>query len=588
MKHISSKLILLTILLVASLISLSAFWSVQILRKESKAYTFQNQQLQTRILAKDFQLEVISAQELAAHIFALRTNREALPAAVNDQLLLTQRGNGAVKGVGIYVKNESGTWVESPQNSISAAFTGKAELIRNLTQTFVLYDPAQSEDRFILFPSETALIAVRLNLNSVQAECQGLPVGIFNRNGQNILFCDPAIATWMGQSPGALKNALDSHFQSGSFERTENNHSGLWGYADLDSWGKVVSVIDIASAYRSSYLLGIRVVLMVLMSLGVAIVASILVARKVTDPIIEVSEATQKIANGDFDTHIVVKTKDETHTLAESVNAMAQKIKHLIISEVEKTKLDAQLEVAGEVQRTLIPESKIEITPFVITSFYRPADQCGGDWWGYVRGKNKLAVLVGDVTGHGYPSALLVATTRGYISMLQDQVERVGEIDYSPTEMLKILNRVVFEATLGELNMTAMCVILEMDSGKFTLASAGHNAAYLLKATTSEIKSLNAEGARLGEANEIQANLTENSGVIAGHGEKLILYTDGIQDLGSEENPLGRKGFRKFLQEKMQAVGDDIVSAVESELVPLNEGRPLIDDITFLVLERKP
>jgi serine phosphatase RsbU (regulator of sigma subunit) len=588
MKHISSKLILLTILLVSSLISLSAFWSLQILRKESKAYTFQNQQLQTRILAKNFELEVIKAQELAAHIFSTRTNRDALPAAVSDILQQTQRANAAVKGVGIYLKMETGTWVESPPNAISATMMTKIDLIKNLTETFVLYDAAQTEDRFILFPSKTAIIAVRMSLDAIRGECQGLPVGIFNRDGHPILYCDSLVETWMKSSPLALKSALESNFQSGSFERLENDHSGLWGYADLSSWGKVISVIDTASAYRPAYLLGIRIVLLVLMSLGIAIVASILVARKVTDPIIEVSEATQKIANGDFDTHITVKSKDETRTLADSVNSMAQKIKQLIVSEIEKTKLDAQLEVAGAVQRTLIPDTKIEIDRFLITSFYRPADQCGGDWWGYIKGKNKLAILIGDVTGHGYPSALLVATTRGYTSMLQGLVDRQGEIEYSPTDMLKMLNRVVFEATRAELNMTAMCVLLELDTGQFTLASAGHNAAYLLKGESSEIKSLNADGARLGEGAEIGAELTEVSGVVATIGEKLILYTDGIQDLGSEEKPLGRKGFKKFLQEKLQGNGDTIVHAVEEELMPLNEGRPLLDDITFLVLEHKP
>ena len=567
--------------MVLALIVVTSFWTIQIQRKESRAYTFQNQQLQTQLLAKNFEVEISKAQQIASWVFSLRTNENQLQKSIQDIFDQSKSSISNVKGVGIFLR-ASGKWYEYPLDQISSFVLNPSQYSENF-----IASNGKTSDHFLLFPSKSAVISVRVDLSQIQSQCSGLSVGAFNRNGAPIFGCDPKALQWRKTYPESMKTALSGSFQSGSFEKIENNQSGLWGYSDLSSWGKVISVTDSEVAYRPAYLLGLRIVLLGIMSLGVAMIVSIFVAQKVTRPITIVSEATEKIANGEFDTTIDVKTKDETKTLADSVQSMAQKIKRLIQSEIEKTKLDAQLEVAGTVQKTLIPEPFIELDSVKMTSLYRSADQCGGDWWGYIQGKERVAVLVGDVTGHGYPSALLVATTKGYLSMLQEQVDQKGEITMSASDMLRVLNRVVYDATRSELNMTAQCVLIDFYTGDFTVASAGHNAAYVMNSNSGKIESVNGGGPRLGEALQMQEDLTEGSGTLGKEGHKLILYTDGIQDLGPEEKQLGRKGFKKFLQSKLTKSGEEIIAGAELELIPLNEGRPLLDDITLIVIERK-
>jgi sigma-B regulation protein RsbU (phosphoserine phosphatase) len=171
--------------------------------------------------------------------------------------------------------------------------------------------------------------------------------------------------------------------------------------------------------------------------------------------------------------------------------------------------------------------------------------------------------------------------------MIQDQVDRSGEIHLSPGEILRLFNRVVFEATRGEMNMTASCIILNIQSGSYRYASAGHNPSYYLHAGTAEVNSMNVSGSRLGDVIDLLEPFDEASGTFEKSGDKIVLFTDGIQDLGVGDDALGRKGFKKFLQSLTGARGESIVASVVRDLVPLNQGAPLQDDITFLVIEQE-
>jgi serine phosphatase RsbU (regulator of sigma subunit) len=583
MKHISTKILVLTLLLVSTLIILNGGLSLQVLSTESRAYTLQGQQSQTQAISKVFETDFSKAREVAAKVINLRVREDDLKGGLENILNEARDVNPSVKSVGIFLKEGGGRWIEAGEQGFSGAIKKDASWLSALSGTYVFSDASLGEDSVALFPSKTVIIGVRLGFKQMRVECGGSNVGVFNRNGDPVMFCSDTAEKRMTAARDAVKDILASSFKSGTLEKS----AGLWGYSDLLDIGKVISVIDTETAYRPAYVLGVKIVLLILMSVGVALGASILVARKLAAPIIEVSGATARIAQGEFDTPIRVETKDETKVLADSVASMAQKIKKLIQSEVEKTKIEAQLEVAGAVQRIFIPEKTVLFGDIKVSSYYKPADQCGGDWWGFIRGKERVAILVGDVTGHGYASAMLVATTRGCVSMIQDQVEREGEINMGPKEILRAFNRVVFEATRGEMNMTAVCIVLDMKKGTFLYSSAGHNPSYYLDSVSGEARSMNASGSRLGDAITLMDELDEIEGAFSAKNDKIVLFTDGIQDLGTQEQVLGRKGFKKFLKNHIGHDGEAIVDSVIRDLVPLNEGAPLLDDVTFLVIEQE-
>ena len=587
MKHISSKIILLTILLVASLISINAYLSIQILRKESRAYTFQAEQLQTQSFAKQFELEFSRAQEMAGRVFSLHVSEDELPAALENIFKDADHPNSPIQGVGIWgKKNLKKKWYETHGEPISKDFKEDSNWLEGI-QSVNLIHGVNPTDEIVLFPTENAVVAVKMNYEKIKIDCSAMSVGFYNQNGVPVFFCNAEVEKRMSSLPESLSAALTSTFQAGSFEKAEKDFVGLWAHHSIGTWGKVVSVTDVGTAYRPATILGIQIALLAIFSIGLAIAASIIVAKKVTDPITVVTDATRKIANGEFDTIIDVKTQDETRVLADSVQGMAQKIKNLVQSEIEKTKIEDQLEVAGALQRHFIPKSEIDFERYHISSLYLPADQCGGDWWGYVRIKKQIALFIGDVTGHGYSSAMLVATTRGYLAMLQNDANRDGSIQLNPSELLKVLNHVVYDAAGAELNMTALCLILDEETGEFQFSSAGHNPLYMMSPTKTELRPMLGGGPRLGDGPEIKDDIDVIHGVFEEETDRLILYTDGIQELGVGEEINNRKGFKTFLRKHLKKTGTQLVGLVVDELLPLNEGAHLKDDITFLVLERR-
>ncbi len=583
MKHISSKLILLTISLTVGLLLTTAILSFSILKKESRSYTFQGQLLKAQLFSENLKSELIRTNEITSGLFNLNPFSKQINQDLANYYTIQKNLFEGLEGVGIRLEGNATTppqWIEYPERSVSSV----ALPMNAVEKTFVPAERGGTD--FVAFvPGRNGSVAIRLDLKKQLWRCVGTNMVIYDGAGKPIFYCNPNAKALFEKAGPAIKEIYGLSLESGTLERKFGEDSLLLTYADFLNFGKVISATTANAAYRPAYALAARVVLLILMAIGAVIVISILVGKRLSSPIEQVTLATQKIAQGDFDTAINIGTRDETKTLATSVESMAQKIKKLLHTEVEKAKLDAQLEVAGTVQRTLIPDRKIDLGTVRINSYYRPADQCGGDWWGYVmNGQGKVAVMIGDVSGHGYASALLVATTRGFLSMLQDRIERDQGRMPPPDDILKSLNVTVFDATRGELNMTAMCMVLDLNTGAYEVSSAGHNAAYIIDGSN-EISVIRAEGSRLGETQILTEALQKVEGVLAAHG-KIVLYTDGIQDLGPEDHPLGRKGFRTFIQHHVGASAEDLVHAVETELFPLNEGRPLQDDLTFVVLER--
>ena len=122
--------------------------------------------------------------------------------------------------------------------------------------------------------------------------------------------------------------------------------------------------------------------------------------------------AATRIAGGDLTTRATVRTHDEIHDLAEAFNAMVPKLQ-------EHTQMEHSLRLAKEIQQNLLPDGPPPIAGIDVAGSNTPADQTGGDYFDFLdlsawKGST-LAVAVGDVTGHGIPAALLMATARSLL-----------------------------------------------------------------------------------------------------------------------------------------------------------------------------
>src|SRR5207244_8208632 len=105
---------------------------------------------------------------------------------------------------------------------------------------------------------------------------------------------------------------------------------------------------------------------------------------------------------------------DEIGILGENFNFMADQLVVLLQQTAEKARLEQELEVARTIQETLVPPNDpVSNGFFKFACYFQPASQSGGDWWTWHQlVGDKVLVVIGDVTGHGVPSAMITAAAK--------------------------------------------------------------------------------------------------------------------------------------------------------------------------------
>ena len=102
----------------------------------------------------------------------------------------------------------------------------------------------------------------------------------------------------------------------------------------------------------------------------------------------------------------------------------------------EKARLEKELEVAQLVQASFFPEDKIMTNAYELHSFYEPATECGGDWWGVIHLENKSIWMIADASGHGVPAALITAVANCCKENLNQLLAKDPDFIKDPNDVL--------------------------------------------------------------------------------------------------------------------------------------------------------
>jgi serine phosphatase RsbU (regulator of sigma subunit)/HAMP domain-containing protein len=259
--------------------------------------------------------------------------------------------------------------------------------------------------------------------------------------------------------------------------------------------------------------------------------------------------ATQRLAEGELETRApLIGGRSELQLLAHSFNAMATTLevrdRDLRIAEerarqaeVELAVTRAHMQIAREIQRSLLPEDPLFVAGMQVAGRCIPAVAVGGDYFGYFpRGVNGVDSFIGDVSGHGIGAALLMAEARTIFL-----AERLVSTSAAP--LLGNLNDLMYD-DLDRANhfMSACCATFDAVSRKMTYANAGHPPALLLRAADAACTTLDADGMLLGTGKA--ASFTEVT-IALSAGDIVIFYTDGITEAfsnGGEPFGISRLG----------------------------------------------
>jgi serine phosphatase RsbU (regulator of sigma subunit) len=268
--------------------------------------------------------------------------------------------------------------------------------------------------------------------------------------------------------------------------------------------------------------------------------------------------------------------------------ALAQQISialenaRLHFDSLEKVRLEQSLELAGAIQRDLMPRVPENLPGYDLHGWYGPAEVAAGDFYDFLKVRGgKIGVVVGDVTGHGIGPALITASAQGSLSSYARMIADPGEI-------LTLLNEDI-ESRIDDGRFITLFLATLGRDGDVQCVNAGHAPPLIWRRATGAIEAITGGGPALGMvAGEAYASL-EPCTLAAG--DVLVIYSDGLVEARSpddKERLFGEDGLRAALADgcaRDLCAKELALHLVESALALAGGVRE--DDITVVVAKRK-
>lgn len=314
----------------------------------------------------------------------------------------------------------------------------------------------------------------------------------------------------------------------------------------------------------------------------VGIVIAFLMASGITRPLKDLTEGAGIIAKGDFRHRVNVKTKDELATLAAAFNSMAKELDISTKALVYKERVAKELEIAANIQKDLLPKEIPKVAGLDIAAGILPAEEIGGDCYDFIKTpEGNLLMYLGDVTGHGVPSGIVVSITNALVYNYS------GERDLK--KLLIDVNRILKEKTSANMFITLVMMYWDIAAQKLKYVSAGHEQMVHYHAKDQKVTLTGAGGLALGMIPDISRVLKEVE-VILEDGDALVAYSDGIPEAWKSESEMyGMANLKRAVNEySVLPSALSIRNAILSDVKEYMGTWKQMDDITLMVMKKTP
>ena len=312
-------------------------------------------------------------------------------------------------------------------------------------------------------------------------------------------------------------------------------------------------------------------------------------ARWISNPLVQIQNCIHDYREGQFHIEIPESGSLETANFVRAFNKLGKKLDNYMYKLekeiIAKNEIKNEIRISRNIQKSILPRYTDEFNneSFSLYANVVPAKNVAGDFYDYFylnKEKTKLAFLVGDVSGKGISAAFFMCIVKTFIRSLC-----LSDSDYhKPQNILEQTNKYICENNAEYMFVTLFLGYYDIATGDFNYANAGHHPTIQLT-KNNQIKDFGLlNNAVLG----FYAEHEYSTGHInIKHGEKLVLYTDGITEAVSpEQKEYGIKRLNKILLENITASPKNICRTV-IENVSKFQKDTLFDDITILVFHRK-
>jgi HAMP domain-containing protein len=314
-----------------------------------------------------------------------------------------------------------------------------------------------------------------------------------------------------------------------------------------------------------------------LIGYGLALAIATTMILSITRAVKRLSAGALEVDRGNLDHRVPVKRHDQLGDLARSFNHMTGSVQSMLDDVAEKERLAHELELAREIQESLLPARHLELGPLIVRATFQPAAEVGGDYFDvFPLSEDRLVVAVGDVAGHGLSTGLLMASLKSSVAALVHE-------GYGGVDLIERVNRLLIEHKRSRTMVTLSVIEIDVAEDRLKLANAGHPPAFLVTADGG-VEELMAGslplGTRLCSPKVLERPFPADS--------LLLTYSDGlVEALSPDGEPFGYDRLEQILADAANLSGDALTTMILDKLSVFTAGTALADDLTLLVVERR-
>jgi serine phosphatase RsbU (regulator of sigma subunit) len=315
-----------------------------------------------------------------------------------------------------------------------------------------------------------------------------------------------------------------------------------------------------------------------LIILVITLVLGRLFSQWMIKPLQSLGSTAQAFAEGNLSIRTAITAEDELGILANVFNQMADRV------QARTESLQSELDVARKLQQMILPrdEELKSVIPFDVAVFMQAATEVGGDYYDVLSYKDTLLFGIGDVTGHGLESGVLMIMVQMAIRTLLTSEEA------DTHRIMKILNQVVYanlQRMESDRNLT-LC-LLKYDQGELTIV--GQHEEVLLVKDGGDIQQIDTIdlGMFVGLEPNIDLFLSERK-LQLGSQDVVVLYTDGLTEAEAEDKSLyGLERLSRLVKTHADLSAHEIRDLIVGDVKGFIGSQKVHDDITLMVLKHR-
>lgn len=253
-------------------------------------------------------------------------------------------------------------------------------------------------------------------------------------------------------------------------------------------------------------------------------------------------------------------------------------LKKYVETAVQEKVMQAELKLASEIQKNLLPSPIPEIPGYETAAFSSPATQTGGDYYDCIITRPGVAIVaIGDVTGHGAGPALITASSRAYFRATLNKNDELPEI-------LHQVNTLLCRDMYSGHFVTLAILKLDTESHRCHYLSAGH-APTLLVRHNGDVETIPSQGIPLGMDNPIVFD--DKNEIVLLPGDMIAMFSDGCYEAKNKKGEsFGLETLTDLLRENRHMLAGEITEIIQKAVYEFLAGKLQNDDITLFLLKR--